>query len=137
MSIRMERHCSNAIALSTFLEKHPLVSSVNYPGLESNPYYQLAQSQMKGCSSLMSFVIQGTYEDAVKVIDSLQLWVHATHLGTCQTIVTHPASTTHSSMGVKELAKAGIPPSLIRVSVGLEEHSDIIADIEQALEKIG
>lgn len=137
LSLRMERHCSNAMALSSFLEGHPLVSSVNYPGLKSNPYNEVAQSQMKSCSSLMSFVIKGTYKDAVKVIDSLKLCVHATHLGTCKTIVTHPASTTHSSLGPEELAKAGIPPTLIRVSVGLEEESDIIADIDQALGKMG
>ena len=84
----------------------------------------------------MSFVINGTYDDAVTVIDSLELLVHATHLGTCKTIVTHPASTTHSAMGPEEMAKAGIPPTLIRVSVGLEDPADIIGDIEQALERI-
>jgi O-acetylhomoserine/O-acetylserine sulfhydrylase-like pyridoxal-dependent enzyme len=93
--------------------------------------------QMKGCSSLMSFVIQGDYDDAVTVIDSLELWTHATHLGTCKTIVTHPASTTHSAMGPEELKKAGIPATMIRVSVGLEDAADIIEDIEQALARIG
>jgi O-acetylhomoserine/O-acetylserine sulfhydrylase-like pyridoxal-dependent enzyme len=82
-------------------------------------------------------VIDGTYDDAVKVIDSLELWTHATHLGTAKTIVTHPASTTHSALGEKELKKAGISPALIRVSVGLEDPKDLLADIEQALEKIG
>jgi len=136
LSLRMERHCSNAMALASFLEGHPQVSSVNYPGLKSNPYYKVAQSQMKGNSSLMSFIIKGAYENAASVIDSLKLLVHATHLGTCKTIVTHPASTTHSGMGPEEMAKAGIHPNLIRVSVGLEEQEDIIADIEQALGKI-
>ena len=133
LSLRMERHCSNAMALARFLQSHPRVVAVNYPGLESNPYYKLARSQMKGCSSLLSFEIKGTYQDAVKVIDSLELIVHATHLGTCKTIITHPASTTHAAMGLEELKKAGISPSMIRVSVGLEEEADIIADIEQAL----
>lgn len=136
LSLRMERHCSNALALAHFLEGHPLVSAVNYPGLASNPYNKLAQAQMKGFSSLMSFEIKGTYQDAAELIDSLELLVHATHLGTCKTIVTHPASTTHAAMGPEELRKAGIPPTLIRVSVGLEEEADIIADLEQALEKI-
>lgn len=136
LSLRMARHCENAISLAKFLESHPLVESVNYPGLESNPYFDLGRKQMKGCSSLMSFVINGTYDDAVTVIDSLELLVHATHLGTCKTIVTHPASTTHSAMGPEEMAKAGIPPTLIRVSVGLEDPADIIGDIEQALERI-
>ncbi len=132
----MARHCENAISLAKFLESHPLVESVNYPGLESNPYFDLGRKQMKGCSSLLSFVINGTSDDAVTVIDSLELLVHATHLGTCKTIVTHPASTTHSAMGPEEMAKAGIPPTLIRVSVGLEDPADIIGDIEQALERI-
>ncbi len=136
LSLRMERHCRNAMALARFLEGHPLVESVNYPGLPSNPYHQLVAPQMKGCSSLLSFVIKGSYGDAVRVIDSFELLVHATHLGTCKTIVTHPASTTHAAMGPEELAKAGIPPSLIRVSVGLEDEADIIADIEQALARL-
>lgn len=135
LSLRMERHCRNATALAKFLEGHPRVTGVNYPGLESNRYYKLARAQMKGCSSLLSFEIKGTYEDAVKVIDSLQLAVHATHLGTCKTIVTHPASTTHAAMGLDELKKAGISPALIRISVGLEDEADIIGDIEQALGK--
>jgi O-acetylhomoserine/O-acetylserine sulfhydrylase-like pyridoxal-dependent enzyme len=132
----MERHCQNALALAKFLERNPKVKSVNYPGLESNPYFKLVAPQMKGCSSLLSFVLKGSYDDAVKVIDSLGLWVHATHLGTCRTIVTHPASTTHSAMGPEELKKAGIPASMIRVSVGIEDEADILGDIEQALEKI-
>lgn len=136
LSLRMDRHCRNAAALARWLEGHPFVDSVNYPGLPSNPYHKLVAPQMKGCSSLLSFVIRGTYDDAVRVIDSLELWTHATHLGTCKTIVTHPASTTHSAMGEEEMRKAGIPPTLIRVSVGLEDEADIIGDIEQALAKV-
>ena len=137
LALRMEKHCANALALATWLEKHPRVESVNYPGLPSNPYHPLLARQMTGCSSLLSFVLRGTYDDAVRVIDALELWTHATHLGTCKTIVTHPASTTHSAMGEVEMRKAGIPPTMIRVSVGIEDEADIIADIEQALAKIG
>ena len=133
LSLRMERHCQNALALAKWLEAAPEVISVNYPGLESSPYHRLVAPQMKGCSSLLSFTIRGGYEDAVRVIDGLEMWTHATHLGTCKTIVTHPASTTHSAMGPEEMRKAGIPPTMIRVSVGLENEADIIADIEQAL----
>ncbi len=136
LSLRMERHCQNALTLANYLHDHPLVESVNYPGLRDNHYYDLARSQMKGCSSLMSFVVKGTFQDAVAVINALELWVLATHLGTCKTIVTHPASTTHSGMGEEELRKAGIPPTMIRVSVGLEDPADIIADIQQALAKV-
>ena len=81
----------------------------------------------------MSFVIKGNYDDAVRFIDSLEIIIHATHLGTCKTIVTHPASTTHSALGEKEMIKAGISPALIRFSIGLEDKEDIIADIEYAL----
>jgi O-acetylhomoserine/O-acetylserine sulfhydrylase-like pyridoxal-dependent enzyme len=136
LALRMDRHCSNALAVARFLEKHPLVATVNYPGLESNPYHAVGCKQMKGFSSLLSFVINGTYDDAVKIIDSFELLLHATHLGTGKTIVTHPASTTHAAMGEEELRKAGIPPTLIRISVGLETEADLIADLEQALGKV-
>ncbi|MHC5037228.1 MAG: O-acetylhomoserine aminocarboxypropyltransferase/cysteine synthase family protein [Planctomycetota bacterium] len=136
LSLRMERHSSNALALAKFLEEHPKVASVNYPGLESHPGHALAKKQMTGCSSLLSFILKGTFDDAVTIINNLDLWVHATHLGTSKTIVTHPASTTHVSLGEEELMKAGIPPNLIRVSVGLEDEADIIQDIENALTKI-
>ena len=136
LSLRMERHCHNAMIVARYLEQHPKVSSVNYPGLPTNPYNKVAEKQMKGCSSLLSFELKGTYDDAVKVIDAFKLMVHATHLGTCMTIATHPASTTHSAMGEDEMRKAGISPSLIRISVGLEDEADIIADMEQALQMI-
>ena len=134
LGLRMERHCVNALAVARFLEKHPRVETVNYPGLDSNPYRKLLEkNKMKGFSSLMSFVIKGEYADAVKFIDSLKVLTHATHLGTCRSIVTHPASTTHSAMGEVEMRKAGISPALVRFSIGLEDKEDLIADIEQAL----
>jgi len=134
LGLRMERHCVNALAVARFLEKHPRVETVNYPGLESNPYRKLMEkNKMKGFSSLMSFVIKGNYADAVKFIDALQVLTHATHLGTCRSIVTHPASTTHSAMGEAEMRKAGISPAMVRFSIGLEAKEDLIADIEQAL----
>ena len=136
LSLRMEKHSSNALAVASFLEKHPRIESVNYPGLPSNPYNKLKErNKMKGFSSLMSFVIKGNYDDATKFIDSLQVLTHATHLGTCKSIVTHPASTTHSAMGEVELKKAGISPALVRFSIGIEDVDDIIADICQALER--
>lgn len=136
LSLRMERHCSNALAVAKFLEKHHLVESVNYPGLASNPYHKLMKKQMKGCSSLMSFVLKGNYNDATRFIDSLDFITHATHLGTCKTIVTHPASTTHSAMGEAEMKKAGISPALIRFSIGIEDEHDIIEDIRKALDNV-
>lgn len=136
LSLRMDKHCSNAMAVATFLENHPRVESVNYPGLVSNPYNKMKDvNKIKGFSSLLSFVLKGNYDDATKFIDSLQVFTHATHLGTCKSIVTHPASTTHSAMGEVEMRKAGISPAMVRFSVGIEDEADLINDIAQALEK--
>ncbi|MBI5217815.1 MAG: aminotransferase class I/II-fold pyridoxal phosphate-dependent enzyme [Bacteroidia bacterium] len=136
LSLRMERHCNNALAVAKFLEKHSLVESINYPGLASNPYHKLMKKQMTSCGSLMSFVLKGNYNDATRFIDSLKVIIHATHLGTSKTIVTHPASTTHSALGETEMKKAGISPTLIRFSVGLEDEHDLIEDIRHALENV-
>jgi O-acetylhomoserine/O-acetylserine sulfhydrylase-like pyridoxal-dependent enzyme len=136
LALRMDRHCHNAMAVATFLEKHPKVNFVNYPGLESNPYHHLVKPQMKGCSSLMSFELKGTYETATRFIDSLEIITHATHLGTCRSIVTHPASTTHSAMGETEMRKAGISPSMIRFSIGIEDETDLINDLSQAFDTL-
>jgi O-acetylhomoserine/O-acetylserine sulfhydrylase-like pyridoxal-dependent enzyme len=137
LGLRMERHCSNAVAVANYLEKHKMVTCVNYPGLKSSPYFSMMKvNNMKGFSSLMSFDLKGNYDDAVKFIDTLQIITHATHLGTCKTIVTHPASTTHSAMGEKEMKKAGISPCLIRFSIGLEDKVDLINDIENAFGKL-
>ena len=136
LSLRMEKHCSNALAVASFFEKHPRIESVNYPGLSSNPYNKLKEvNKIKGFSSLMSIVLKGTYDDATKFIDSLNVFTHATHLGTCKSIVTHPASTTHSAMGEVEMKKAGISPAMVRFSVGIEDVDDLIQDLSIALEK--
>jgi len=135
LSLRMDKHCANAMAVASFLDKHPRVKCVNYPGLKSNPFHKLIKPQMKGCSSLLSFELDGTYKDATKFIDSLKIITHATHLGTCRSIVTHPASTTHSAMGEKEMKKAGISPSMIRFSIGIEDEEDLINDLSQAFAK--
>ena len=137
LSLRMDKHCSNAMAVAKFLEHHPRVRCVNYPGLKSNPYNKLIKPQMKGCSSLLSFELDGDYKDATRFIDSLKIITHATHLGTCRSIVTHPASTTHSAMGDKEMKKAGISPSMIRFSIGIEDEKDILDDLAQAFTVAG
>jgi len=134
LALRMVKHSSNAVAVATFLEKHPMVESVNYPGIKNNPYFDLAKKYMKGCSSLLSFVLKGDYETATTFIDSLEIFTHATHLGTCRSIVTHPASTTHVAMGPEEMKKAGISPAMIRFSVGIEDENDLIADLETAFD---
>jgi O-acetylhomoserine (thiol)-lyase len=130
----MQKHCSNAMEVAKYLSKHQSVESVNYPGLTSNPYYKMMKvNKLAGAGSLMSFVVKGDYNDATCFIDALEVFTHATHLGTCKSIVTHPASTTHSAMGESEMRKAGISPSLIRFSVGIEDTQDLIADIDQAM----
>jgi O-acetylhomoserine/O-acetylserine sulfhydrylase-like pyridoxal-dependent enzyme len=135
LSLRMQRHSENALKVAHFLQDHPKVVSVNYPGLKTHPQYALAKKQMKGYSSLMSFEIKGTYETAYKFIDLLSLCTHVTHLGTSRTIAVHPASTTHQQMGPEERARAGISDTTIRLSIGLEDVEDIIEDIDQALKK--
>jgi O-acetylhomoserine/O-acetylserine sulfhydrylase-like pyridoxal-dependent enzyme len=91
---------------------------------------------MKGASSLMSFELKGTYDDATRYIDAVKVFTHATHLGTCKSIIPHPASTTHAAMGEAEMRKAGISPSMIRLSVGIEDEADLIADLDQAFSSI-
>lgn len=137
LSLRMDKHCSNAQAVAEFLETHKMVRNVNYPGLKSNPYHKLIKPQMKGCSSLLSFELDGSYKDATRFIDALKIITHATHLGTCRSIVTHPASTTHSAMGEKEMKKAGISPSMIRFSIGIEDPADLLDDLAQAFKSVG
>lgn len=137
LSLRMGKHCRNAQAVAEYLEQHPRVTKVNYPGLATNPYHKLVAAQMKGCSSLLSFELDGNYEQATRFIDALKVLTHATHLGTCRSIVTHPASTTHSAMGEAQMRKAGISPSMVRFSIGIEDERDLLADLEQAFDRIG
>jgi len=136
LSLRMEKHSQNAMRVAEFLESHPKVEEVSYPGLKSHPQHQLAKIQMKAFSSLLSFKLKGGEREAFEFINSLRLIEHATHLGTSQTIVAHPASTTHGQLSEEEREKAGIPDSLIRMSIGLEDPDDLIKDLENALGKI-
>lgn len=131
LSLRMDRHVDNALTIAKFLEKHPQVKSVNYPGLESNPYFDLAQKYApRGASSLVSFDIVGGKEAGVQFLEGLSLHSHVTNLGDVRSTVSHPASTTHSQLSVEEQAGAGIRPGTIRLAVGLEDVADLIADLE-------
>lgn len=135
LSLRMERHSKNGLAVAEFLENHPMIASVSYPGLKSSPYYELSQKYLpKGQSSMYCFDIKGSRERAAKFCDSLKLINIVTNLGDSRTIVSCPAATTHSQVPDAELAKMGIKPGTIRISVGLEDVDDLIADISQALE---
>ena len=133
--LRVERHCSNALAVAKMLEKHPMVSWVKYPGLESDAQYELAKKYMpNGTSGVISFGVKGGREAATKFLDSLKLASVVTHVADCRTCALHPASTTHRQLTEQQLEECGVKPDLIRLSVGIEYIDDIIADVEQALE---
>lgn len=136
LALRMERHCSNALAIAKFLEADERVAWVNYPGLESSPYYALAKKYMpNGTCGVVSFGIKGGREAATKFMDSLELASVVTHVADLRTCVLHPASTTHRQLSDRQLEEAGVGADLIRLSVGIENIGDILADVQQALEK--
>lgn len=138
LPIRMKQHCENALKVAQFLEKSDKILSVNYPGLESNEYHELAKKYLSlGTSGVISFIIKGGRDNAVKFIDSLKLISNVVHVADIRTCVLHPASSTHRQLTDEQLVAAGIDSGMIRLSVGLEHVDDIIADIEQALAKIG
>lgn len=135
LHVRMPRHCENALAVATYLESRPEVAWVNYPGLKSSKYYDLAQKQFKNgmSSGVVTFGLKGGRETAVKFMDSLKLACIVTHVADARTCVLHPASHTHRQLTDEQLLAAGVRPDLIRFSVGIEDVEDIIADIDQAL----
>ena len=134
LPVRMDRHCSNAMAVAQFLEDHNYVEWVNYPGLESNRYHALAKRYLpKGASGILSFGIRGGNEACVKFIESVQFLSHVVNLGDAKTLVVHPASTTHRQLDEEAQIAAGVQPNMIRVSVGLETIEDILWDLDQAL----
>ena len=135
LAVRMDRHCSNAMALAEYLEKHSEVERVKYPFLPSHPQYALAKKQMKLGGGVVTFVVKGGYDRAKRFIDAIKMLSSTANLGDTRTTVTHPASTTHSKLTDTEREKVGIVPGLIRISAGLEHIDDIIADIDQALQK--
>ena len=134
LALRMERHCSNALAVAKYLSESELVSWVSYPGLESDPQYEMAKKYMpNGTCGVISFGVKGGREAATKFMDSLKLASIVTHVADSKTCVLHPASTTHRQLTDKQLEEAGVRSDLIRLSVGIEDVEDIIADIQQAL----
>lgn len=134
LHLRMERHSSNALKVANWLEKNEAIAWVNYPGLESNKYFELAKKYMpKGASGVISFGVKGGREAATKFMDSLKLAAIVVHVADARTSVLHPASTTHRQLTDEQLKDAGVPADLIRMSIGIEHVDDIIADIEQAL----
>lgn len=137
LHLRMERHCSNALKVASWLEEHEKVAWVNYPGLKGNKYYELAQKYMPlGTCGVISFGLKGGRTAAEVMMDKLTLAAIVTHVADARTCVLHPASHTHRQMTDEQLAEAGVAPDLIRFSVGIEHVEDIIADLKQALESL-
>ncbi len=138
LSLRMERHVQNTFALAKWLEKHPKVESVSYPGLESHPSYKNAKKYLtKGAGGILSFTVKGDKESANQVVNDLEMVSHLANVGDTKTLIIQPAATTHAQLSEKAQIAAGVYPAQLRVSVGLEHIDDIIADFEQALAKIG
>ena len=133
LGLRMERHCDNAEAVAEFLQAHPAVAQVNYPGLPSHPDHQVAARTMRRFSGMLSFELASGLEGGKRFINALRVCTHAVSLGTCDTLVTHPASTTHVGVPPEARREYGITDGLIRMSVGLENAADLQADIGQAL----
>ena len=137
LPIRMKRHCENAMQVAQYLSFHPRVKTVYFPGLRSHPGHELARKQMKDYGGMVAFEIKGTRDDGKKMMDSVELCTLAVSLGDCDTLICHPASTTHSTYNAEQLAAAGISETMIRLSVGVEDPRDNSADLGQALKKIG
>lgn len=137
LSLRMERHVENTQALAEWLEKHPKVEYVNYPGLKSNQYYANAQKYLpKGAGGVLTFKVKGDAENGDNLINNLSLVSHLANVGDAKTLIIHPATTTHEQLSAEDQKKAGVEKGLLRVSVGIENIADIIADFSQALEKL-
>jgi len=138
LSLRIERHCSNALALAKWLDEHSKVDNVSYPGLPSDKYHSRASNYMtnRGKGSMLIFSLKGGFDDAVKFINSLKLSSHLANVGDAKTLVIHPASTTHQQLSPDEQLSAGVTPTMVRVSVGIEHIDDILDDFEQALNLI-
>ncbi|MBQ0918022.1 O-acetylhomoserine aminocarboxypropyltransferase/cysteine synthase [Hydrogenophaga aromaticivorans] len=133
LPLRMERHCSNALAVAQYLKDDPRVGWVNYPGLPDHPQHDLMKKQMRGASGLLAFGVKGGLDQGVKFIESAQFMSHLVNIGDTRTLISHPASTTHRQLDAAQQLAAGVPPDMVRISVGLEHIDDILWDIDQAL----
>ncbi len=136
LAVRVDKHCENALELAKYLEKHPKINWVKYPFLPSHPQYEIAKKQMKLGGNIIAFEINGGVEGGKTFFDHIKMSSLSANLGDTRTIVTHPASTTHSKLAIEDKLSVGITDGMVRCSVGLEHIQDIIKDIEQALEKV-
>jgi len=133
LSLRVERHVENTLALARWLQKHPRVDQVNYPGLEDSPHHALAKKYLpRGAGGVLSFTLKGKKEEAIRLVDNLKLVSHLANVGDVKTLIIQPAATTHQQLPEEAQLAAGVHPTLLRVSVGIEHIDDIIADFEQA-----
>jgi len=134
LHVRMQRHCENGRAVAEYLAKHPKIEQVYWPGFKTNSNYSIAKSQMNDFGGMISFVVKGgSYVDAIKIVERLELFTLAESLGGVESLVGHPASMTHASIPKKEREKSGVVDALIRLSVGIEDINDLIEDLEQAI----
>lgn len=137
LALRMDRHCENALALATWLEKHEKIAWVGYAGLPDNQYHPLAQKYLGGRGgAVFTFGLKGGYDAGVKLVSKVEMFSHLANIGDTRSLIIHPASTTHSQLNEAELLTAGAGPDVVRVSVGIEHIDDIIADMEQALAQV-
>ena len=138
LPLRMDRHCDNALRVAKFLQDHPRVAWVNYPGLPSNKYFSLSQKYLpKGASGLLNFGVKGGAKAGERFIEAAQFMSHLANIGDAKTLIIHPASTTHRQMSDEDQLKAGVTPDMVRISVGIESIDDILWDIDQALSESG
>ena len=133
LPLRMTKHCENALAVARFLQDHPRVAWVNYPGLPGHPQHDLLMRQMRGASGLLAFGVKGGLSQGMKFIESAQFMSHLVNIGDTRTLISHPASTTHRQLDDAQQMAAGVPPDMVRISVGLEHVDDIVWDLDQAL----
>ena len=134
LSLRMDKHVANAQIVAEWLEQHPKVGAVTYPGLKSSPWHhRAAKICPKGPGALFTFALKGGYDDCVKLINGLKLFSHVANLGDARSLVIHSASTTHRQLTPEQQIKAGAGPDVVRLSIGIEDVHDIIADLDQAL----
>ena len=136
LAVRVERHCENALTIANFLREHPKVENVFYPGIKNHRGYEIAQKQLHGFGGMLSFEVKGGLETGMKVMDSVQVCNFTVSLGEIDTLIMHPASTSHKSLTPEERQAIGVSDGLIRLSVGLEDIDDLIGDLHRALEKV-
>jgi O-acetylhomoserine (thiol)-lyase len=131
----MDRHVQNAQSVAEFLEQHPKVNWITYPGLKSHPDYELARKYLpKGCGAILGFGVKGGLEAGCRFIERLKLFSHLANVGDAKSLAIHPASTTHAQLKPDEQIKAGVSPDFVRLSIGLEDIEDILWDLDQALD---